>query len=175
MSKTSSSPASAKPKAKPAWVASASAFELPKLEMSKFEIPTFDLPKVEVPEAYREFAEKSIGQIKDGYEKIKAAAEEANELLAESYATGSRGSCDYGLKVIDSARVNTNAAFDLLGELVTATSYSELAELCATYVREQFNTVTEQAQELANVAQKVATETVDPVKEGLANAFRKAA
>jgi hypothetical protein len=48
---------------------------------------------------------------------------------------------------VTTARASTPTLPSIYGELVTATSYSELAELYATYVREQFNTVTEQAQE----------------------------
>ena len=59
--------------------------------MPKFEMPKFDLPKMEVPEAYRAMAEKGIAQVKDGYEKIKTVAEEATDLLADTYATGSKG------------------------------------------------------------------------------------
>ena len=169
MAETSSTTAAA-PKVKQKPVASLSGFEMP-----KFEMPKFDLPKMEVPEAYRAMAEKGIAQVKDGYEKIKTVAEEATDLLADTYATGSKGACSYGLKVIDSTRANSNAAFNLLGELMTAKSYSEVVELSASYIRNQFSTVTVQAKELAECVQKVATETADPIKEGFTSVFRKAA
>jgi phasin len=165
-----SSITAAAPTVKQKPVASLSGFEMPKFEMLKFE-----LPKMGVPEAYREAAEKGIAQVQDGYEKIKTAAEEATDLLADTYATGSKGACSFGLKVIDSARANSNAAFDLLGELMTAKSYSEVVELSASYMRNQFATVAAQAKELAECVQKVATETADPIKEGFTSAFRKAA
>jgi phasin len=151
-------------------VASPSGIGMPKLEMFKFE-----LPKMEVPEAYREAAENGIAQVQDGYEKIRTAAEEATDLLADTYATGSKGACSFGLKVIDSTRANSNAAFDLLGALMTVKSYSEVVELSASYMRNQFATVTTQAKELAECVQKVAAETADPIKEGITSAFRKAA
>jgi phasin len=160
----------AAPKVKQIPVANLSSFEMP-----KFEMPKFDLPKMEVPEAYRAAAEKGIAQVKDGYEKIKTAAEEATDRLADSYATGSKGACSFGLKVVDNTRANSNAAFNLLGELMTAKSYSEVVELSASYMRNQFATFTAQAKELAECVQKVATETADPIKEGFTSAFRKAA
>ena len=43
------------------------------------------------------------------------------------------------------------------------------------YMRTQFDTVTAQAKELADHAQKVATETVEPIKESLTSTFSKAA
>ena len=159
------------PKAKPKPVAtSASAFEIP-----KFDMPKFEMPKMEVPAAFREVAEKGVAQAKESYEKMKTAAEEATEMLEGTYATASKGCSDYGLKLIETAKANSNAAFDLFGELLTAKSYAEVVELYTAYVRAQFDTVSAQAKELADHAQKVATETVEPIKESFTSAFSKAA
>ena len=111
----------------------ASSFEMPKFEMPKFEIP-----KVEMPAAFREFAERGVAQAKDTYEKMKAAAEEATDVLETTYSTASKGASEYGLKVIEATRVNTNAAFDFFGELMTAKSPSEVIELSSAHARKQF-------------------------------------
>jgi phasin len=164
------------PKAKPKPVAtSAPAFEMPKFDMPKFEMPKFEMPKMEVPAAFREIAEKGVAQAKENYEKMKSAAEEATEMLEGTYATASKGCSDYGLKLVETARANSNAAFDLFGKLLTAKSYSEVVELTTGYTRAQFDTVSAQAKELADHAQKVATETVEPIKESFTTAFNKAA
>ena len=161
--------ATPKAKSKPAPV-SASAFEIP-----KFEMPTFEIPRMEVPAAFREIAEKSIAQAKEGYDKMKSAAEEATDMLEDTYATASKGCSAYGLKLIEVARTNSNAAFDLFGELLTAKSYAEVVELSSTFMREQFDTMSAQAKELAEEAQKLATETAEPMKESFTSAFNKAA
>lgn len=150
-------------------------FEMPKFEMPKFEMPKFDVPKMEVPAAYRELAEKSIAQTKENYEKMKSAAEDATELLEETYATASKGMSGYGLKVIETARTNSNAAFDLYGELLTAKSYSDVVEKTTAFMRAQFETMTAQTKELAEHAQKVATDTAEPIKESFTSTFNKAA
>ena len=147
-----------------------SAFEMPKFEMPKFEIP-----KVEMPAAFREFAERGVAQAKDTYEKMKAAAEEATDVLETTYSTASKGASDYGLKVIEAARINTNAAFDYAGELITAKTLSEVVELSSAHARKQFETLTQQSKELGALAQRVATETVEPIKSGLNKAFSKVA
>jgi phasin len=147
-----------------------SAFEMPKFEMPKFEIP-----KVEMPAAFREFAERGVAQAKDTYEKMKAAAEEATDVLETTYSTASKGASDYGLKVIEAARVNTNAAFDFVGELITAKTLSEVIELSSTHTRKQFEVLTAQSKELGALAQKVATETAEPIKSGMNKAFAKVA
>src|ERR1700756_5894369 len=93
-------------------------------EMPKFEMPKFEIPKVEMPAAFREFAERGVAQAKDTYEKMKAAAEEATDVLEDTYAAATKGASDYGLKVIEVARANTNAAFDFAGQLMTVKSLS---------------------------------------------------
>ena len=131
------------PKSKPKAVAAAAAetkfempkFEMPKFEMPKFEMPKFEMPNMEVPPAFREIAEKGLAQAKENYEKMKTAAEQATDVLEDTYATASKGCSGYGLKVIETARANTNAAFDLLGELLSAKSVSEVVELTTAYMR----------------------------------------
>ena len=147
-----------------------SAFEMPKFEMPKFEIP-----KVEMPAAFREFAERGVAQAKDTYEKMKAAAEEATDVLETTYTTASKGASDYGLKVIEAARTNTNAAFDFAGEIMAAKTLSEVVELTSAHARKQFETLSEQSKELGSLAQKVATETAEPMKSGMNKAFTKIA
>jgi phasin len=144
-------------------------------EMPKFDIPKFDIPKVEMPAAFREFAERGVAQAKDTYEKMKAAAEEATDVLETTYSTATKGASDYGLKVIETARVNTNAAFDFYGELITAKSLSEVIELSSAHARKQFETFTAQTKELSALAQKVATETAEPIKSGMNKALSKVA
>ena len=154
----------AKTKAKPA-----SGFD------AKFEMPKFDLPKMEVPAAFREIAEKSVTQAKENYEKLKAATEEATEVLEETYSTATKGSTEYGLKLIDAARLNTNAAFDFFAQVISAKSISEALELSTAHARKQFEAVTEQDKELTAIAQKVATDTTEPLKAGVTKAFSKVA
>jgi phasin len=141
--------------------------------MPKFEIPNFEMPKMEIPAAFRELAEKSVSQAKETYEKMKSAAEEATDVLEDTYATASKGASDYGLKMIEATRANTNAAFDFATQLMTVKSLSEVVELSSTHTRKQFEVLTAQTKELAAIAQKVATETAEPVKESFGKAFKK--
>ena len=144
-------------------------------EMPKFEMPKFDIPQVEMPAAFRDFAERGVAQAKDTYEKMKAAAEEATDVLETTYSTATKGASDYGLKVIEVARVNTNAAFDFAGEVMAAKTLSEVVELTSAHARKQFEALTQQSKELNALAQKVATETAEPIKSGVNKAFSKVA
>jgi phasin len=149
---------------------SANIFETPMMEM-----PSFEMPKMEVPAAFREFAEKSVTQAKDNWEKMKAATEEATDMIETSYSTASKGASDYGLALIDAARSNTNAAFDFYSKIMTAKSLSEVVELSTSHARKQFETMTAQSKDLTALCQKVATDTVEPIKSGMSTAFKKVA
>jgi phasin len=140
-----------------------------------FEFPKFDMPKFEMPSAFRELAEKGIATAKENYDKMKSTAEEATDVLEEAYSTASKGCSGYGLKLIETARTNSNAAFDLFGELLSAKSYAEMVELSTAYMRKQFDTMTAQAKALTEEAQKVATDTAEPIKESFTSVFGKAA
>ena len=161
-------PAMTTPSAAPS--STSAAFELP-----KFELPNFEVPKLEIPAAFREMAEKSVSHAKETYEKMKSAAEEATGVLEDTYATATKGASDYGLKMIEAARMNSNATFDFATQLMTVKSISEMVELSTAHARKQFETATAQAKDLAALAQKVATETAEPIKESVGKAFKKVA
>ena len=130
---------------------------------------------MEIPEAFRELVEKSSVQLTEGYEKIRAAAEQATDLLVDSHTTWSRGVLNFNLKAIDAARANSNGIFDLLSKLVSAKSYSESMELSTSYLRKQFDVGAAQIKDLTAQAQKVVSETVEPIKNEFAESLRKAA
>jgi phasin len=149
--------------------------EMPKFEIPRFELPKFEVPKMEVPAAFRELAEKSVNQAKDHWEKMKAATEEATDLIEDSCATASRGAADYHHKLIEAARANTNATFDYAGQLLGAKSLSEAVEISSAHLRKQFDALNAQSKELTALAQKVASDTAEPIKESVSSAFKKVA
>ena len=133
------------------------------------------MPTFEVPAAFREFAEKGAAQAKDNWDKMKAVHEEASGVLEDSYSNASKGAADYGLKLIDVARANANAAFDFYASLFTVKSASEMVELSTAFARKQFDAMNAQTKELTALAQKVAADTAEPLKEGFSAAFKKVA
>src|SRR6266496_1604619 len=148
-------------------------FEFPQFELPKFELPKFDLP--EAPAAFREVAEQGIAQAKAAYEKAKAAAEEATGVLERSYAAAAEGAAEYNRQVIDAARANVNAGFDYAIALLAVKSPTDVVEVSAAHVREQFQAMTEQAKLLGELARKLAAEAAEPIQTGVNRAFQNAA
>jgi phasin len=136
-----------------------------------YEIPKLDLPNMEVPEAVREIAEKGVAQAKDTCQKAKVAAEQATDLLKDTYATAAKGATNYNLKIVQIARTNINTAFECAQELMGVKSPSEFVALSTAHVRKQFDTMIAQTKELAELAQNAATEITEPLKAGVIKAF----
>src|SRR5882757_6313274 len=130
-----------------------------------YEIPKFGLPNMEMPEALRETAEKAVAQ-------AKATAHETTELLKDTYANVTKGTADYNLKIIEFARANTNNAFEYAQELMAMKHPSDLVALSTAHAHKQFETMIAQAKELAELAQKVTTDTTAPLKVGVTKALK---
>jgi phasin len=111
----------------------------------------------------RELAEKGAAYTKDTYAKTQAAAGETTKVMQQTYAAASKGAADFNLHLIDIAQTNMNAAFDFARQLAHVTSPSQFLELSTAHARKQFETLTEQTQQLTTLAQKVTTEATQPL------------
>jgi len=140
---------------------------------SETELAFENLSKLEVPASVRDFAEKGAAQAKETYTKIKAATDEASNAFETTYSTASKGVSTLGLKVLESARANANASFDHAIALFGVKTFSDVIELNTAFLRKQAESVTAQAKEFGELAQKVANETAEPIKAGMNKAFNK--
>lgn len=139
------------------------------------EMPKFEMPKVEVPEMVREFAEKGVKQAKEGYDKLKAAAEETTDLLENTYTAASKGATEFNMKALEALRANVNASFDFTTAIFGTKTLAEAAEISTAHFRTQFEALTAQTKELSSLAQKIATETSEPIKTGVSRSFKLSA
>ncbi|MCS0494271.1 phasin [Ancylobacter mangrovi] len=142
---------------------------------AKFELPKIDMASLEVPAVMREMAEKSVQSARETYEKLKNSAEETTDLLEDTYTTASKGVTEYNTLALESLRTNVNAAFDYMGALLGAKSVSEAVELSTGHMRKQFDVMSAQAKELSSIAQKVATDTAEPIKASVEKTIKKSA
>jgi phasin len=129
----------------------------------------------EVPEQMRAFAEKGVSQARESYTKFKDAAETHNSTIEAVFTTATKGATNYSAKVLDIVKANTAAAFDFAQELVSAKSVPQAMELWSAHAKKQVETLTAQTKELAELSQKIATETAEPIKAGASKLFKPAA
>jgi phasin len=106
-------------------------------------------------------------QAQQNFEKVTAAAGEATHLLKETYSTTMKGAQDYSAKVLEFAQVNTNSAFEYARQLSSVKSPTEFLELSNSHLRQQFELLSRQAQELAAIAQKMTGTMTGSIKSGV--------
>jgi phasin len=129
----------------------------------------------EVPEQMRAFAEKGVSQARDNYAKFKDVAESHNGTMEAVFTTASKGASEYSAKLIEIMKATTTANLDFAQSLFGVKSPSEALELWTAYARKQFETFTANTKELAELSQRVANETVEPIKANATKLFKPAA
>ncbi len=129
----------------------------------------------EVPEQMRAFAEKGVSQARDSYAKFKDAAETHNGTIEAVFTTVSKGASEYSAKLMEIMKANTTASLDFAQELFSVKSPTEAMELWASHAKKQFETFTAQTKQLAELSQKVAAETAEPIKSSASKLFKPAA
>jgi len=129
----------------------------------------------EVPEQVRAFAEKGVSQARDSYAKFKDAAETHNGTMEAVFTNASKGASTYSAKLVEFMKANTTTSLDFAQELFGVKTPAEALELWTSHTRKQFETLTAQAKELAELSQKIASETVEPIKANAAKFYKPAA
>jgi phasin len=129
----------------------------------------------EVPEQMRAFAEKGVSQARDSYAKFKDAAETHNGTIEAVFTTASKGASEYSAKLMEIMKANSTASLDFAQELFSVKSPTEAMELWTSHAKKQFETFTAQTKQLAELSQKVAAETAEPIKTSASKLFKPAA
>jgi len=129
----------------------------------------------EVPEQMRALAEKGVSQARDSYAKFTDAAETHNGTMEAVFTSASKGASAYSAKLVEFIKANTTSSLDFAQELLSVKSPAEALELWTSQARKQFETLTAQAKELAELGQKVAAETVEPIKATASKYYKPAA
>ncbi|MGC1560030.1 MAG: phasin [Bradyrhizobium sp.] len=129
----------------------------------------------EVPEQMRALAEKGVSQARDNYARFKDVAESHNSTIEAVFASASKGASEYSAKLMEMMKANTSATLDFAQELIGVKTPSEALELWTAHAKKQFETFTAYSKELAELSQKVAAETVEPIKTSASKLFKPAA
>ena len=131
------------------------------------------LPGTEVPNMVREMAESSITSARQMYETARGAAEEATDMMEDTYENVRKSYTEMNMKLIDQAQANTDRVFAFAKEVAGVKSVSEAVELQTKFVREQFEAFASQAREMQETATKLAAETSGPMKEAWEKSVNK--
>jgi phasin len=124
----------------------------------------FTAPSFEVPELFRSLAEQSLTQTRDAYGRIKAATEEATDIMEQSFENTRESVREVQFKALDAARENAEATFDLFRQLLGVTSVSDAIQLQTAFARERFEAFVDYSKDVQNTLTKVTSEAGKPAK-----------
>jgi phasin len=122
----------------------------------------------------RALIEKGLVESRAKFAQVKTVAEEASSTVEASYDAARDGVVAFNVRAIEALKAGANANFDLLASLASAKSISELVTLQSEFARKQFEETSAQAKALAELAGKVANDTVAPFKAHVARTFKTA-
>jgi len=143
-------------------------------ETNLFGMPLMGFPKIALPGVSFELAERGFARAREGYETMKVASEEMTEALRETYSSNARSTTDYGLKVLEISNANAASAIDFFVHLLGIKSVADVFNLSASQARKAFDIASDQNKELSALAQKLATETGQPIRDHFAKVLHKA-
>ena len=103
----------------------------------------------------REVSETGPTQTKQALEQVTAGTADVTNLMKDTYTTAVKHAQEYN--------GNTEAAFAFVHQVSGVKSPSEFFELSASHSRKQLEALTEQAKELAVLAQKAVLPTTERV------------
>jgi phasin len=173
MTETTTAKAAPKARATKSAKAAPAAAAFPNMEaFSMPNMEAFSVPNMEVPAAFREATEKGIENAREAYAKIKTAAEDATDLMEDTFETSRQGVVEFNHKAVDAAKANTDAAFSFMKDLMAAKSVAEAIELQSSYAREQFDALSAQTKDMQEFATKLSTDVTAPVKEAVEKTFK---
>ena len=85
-----------------------------------------------------------------------------------SFEAAGQGAAAFNRKIVDIARRNVNASFDLVKSLAGAKNLAGMVELQAAHWRKQFRVLTAQAEEVHALSTKVTADAAEPIKAQMA-------
>ena len=137
----------------------------------------FEAPAASITEMHgkvRSMIEKGLAESRTGYAKVKSAADETAVAVEASFATAKTGVLEINAKAFEALRASAEANFDFARSAIAAKSVSDLVALQSEFARKQIERLTGQTKEIGALAQKVANDTVEPIKAQVAKTFKAA-
>ncbi len=125
-----------------------------------------------IPESVRSFAEKTVTETRNAYERSKSAFEAGLDAVEKTLDAAGQGATALNRKVIDIAQRNVNSGFDLAKSLASAKTLPEAVELQSGYWKNQLGTLSAQAEELHALSTKIAADAFEPIKARVARGLR---
>ena len=128
-----------------------------------------------VPESVRALAEKSVAQTRQAYDRSLDAFDTSLTTFERTFDAAGQGAIAFNRKIVDIARRNVSASFDLAASLAGAKNLADIVELQSAFWRKQFGVLTAQAEEVRSLSMKVTTDAADQINLQMAGGANRPA
>ena len=128
-----------------------------------------------VPEGVRALAEKSVAQTRQAYDRSLDAFDTSLTTFERTFDAAGQGAIAFNRKIVDIARRNVSASFDLAASLAGAKNLADIVELQSAFWRKQFGVLTAQAEEVRSLSMKVTTDAADQINAQMAGGANRPA
>lgn len=128
-------------------------------------------PTAALQETLRQAVEKGLAESRAAYNRVKEAADEATSALETSVTNASQGVIDFNTKALDALRANFDAGIDFAKAAINSKTMGELVALQSDHASKQVETFAVQAKAFGELAQKVTTDAVAPIRTQIAKTF----
>ena len=135
----------------------------------------FDVPFFNMQTIFGNLAKQGATRAQANLAQFRASSEAMTAALCDACSTSARRAADYRTKVLEISHVNTTSTLEFFSQLVDARSFADLVSLSTAHSRKILETASVQNRELWDLAQQVATETAEPIKQSLNRVLRSAA
>jgi hypothetical protein len=126
-----------------------------------------------IPENVQAFAEDSVAKTREAYTKISAATQDGVKAMHEIMLAAQAGAKSLGEKILHTASINAEAAFDAAEAMAKAKTVPEVARLQATFVQQQLATASAQTKEFFELSNKIGRQTLESMNAAAAKTFEQ--
>jgi phasin len=132
-----------------------------------FQIPTeFSVDKA------RDAAEQVLAKSRATFEKINATAKETYGSLDASASIAAKGLSELNAKAFEAFQANAALTFDYFNALTGTKNLSDAIALTPAHANKQFQALKDQTKDLSTLAQKIGTESAEPLKAAIGKTFQ---
>jgi len=119
----------------------------------------------------RSLAATSLTETRAKFSQFKSAASEAASAFETSYATVKNGAIEINTNALEALKATADANFDFVKSVFAVKSPSEYVTLHTEFARKQIETLQTNAKAFGELAQKIATQSAEPIKAQVAKTF----
>jgi phasin family protein len=129
-------------------------------------------PALEMQESVRNALQQGVVESRAAFVKAKVNVEDAANAFELSLAAAKDGVIAFNAKAFAAVRANAETNFEFVKASMAAKSVSDLVALQTEFAKKQADAVVAQIKDLAEVAQRTAVETFEPLKDQLTKSFK---